>query len=79
MHYGNSMSDSERDAEREQELEVLASAPDDVRPPLLVCPKCKQTEPHTKFRIGGPWMLVCWGCSHVRAENADGTPLPTQS
>ena len=58
----------ERAAERQAELDVIADAPDDVRPWLLVCPNCQETEPHTRVRFGGPWLLVCWGCSHTRGE-----------
>lgn len=59
---------SVRDVEREAELDVIADAPDEIRPPLLVCPQCHETEPHTRVRCGGPWLLICWGCLHVREE-----------
>jgi hypothetical protein len=62
------MSELSRKQERELELNVIADAPDGVRPLLLVCPNCHETEPHTRFRAGGPWLLICWGCDHCRQE-----------
>jgi hypothetical protein len=63
-----------RAEERARELDAVASVPDGVRPLLLVCPNCHETEPHTRFRCiaagDEPWLLVCWGCDHMRLEAA---------
>jgi len=59
-----------RTEEREAEMNVISELDetDPVKPLLLVCPKCGETEPHTRVRSGGPWLLICWGCSFAREE-----------
>ena len=45
----------------------LVEVPAGVHPERLLCDRCGAWEIHTRFRCGGPWMWVCWGCSHVTA------------
>ncbi len=41
----------DRTAIRDMELDIIADAPEEIRPLLLVCPKCHETEPIQNFVV----------------------------
>ena len=60
------MTPSERAQAREAELALVVDAPSGARTLLLACWSCGKTDATALVHVGEAWMLMCWGCRHVR-------------
>jgi hypothetical protein len=62
----------DRTKARDDEMTVIGTLREDdpIRPLVLVCPNCLETEPHTRVSGdgGATWLLICWGCTYARPE-----------